>query len=168
MKKIMILNGAGRKNGSTSALVKAFIEGAESADNEVKEFFLQNMNIRGCIGCEGCTRNGGKCVQKDDMEQITEAFLWADVVVFASPIYWGTVTGVLKTAIDRLYAVQNKLGMDSFHRQYALFMTARGNYYDLAKPQFTIFENFMHWENLGEVLGAGKTAEAKALGESIR
>ena len=45
MKKIMILNGAGRKNGSTSALVKAFATGAESAGNEVREFFLQNMNI---------------------------------------------------------------------------------------------------------------------------
>ena len=167
MKKIMILNGAGRKNGSTSALVKAFTTGAESAGNEVREFFLQNMNIRGCIGCEGCTRNGGKCVQKDDMEHITEAFLWADVVVFASPIYWGTITGTLKTAIDRLYAVQNRLGIENFKKQMVLIMTSRGSYYDMGKQQFSMFEGFMKWDNLGELLGADKLNEARTLGESI-
>ena len=101
------------------------------------------------------------------MEQITAAFLWADVVVFASPIYWGTITGTLKTTIDRLYAVQNKLEIENFKKQMALIMTSRGNYYDMGKQQFSMFEGFMKWDNLGEILGADKLNEAKALGESI-
>ena len=52
-KKIVVLNGSPRKNGNTSALVKAFTEGAESAGHTVTEFFLDSMNIHGCKGCFG-------------------------------------------------------------------------------------------------------------------
>ena len=62
MARIVILNGSPRKNGKTASLVKAFIEGAESAGNEVRELYLQGMNIGGCLACEGCQRNGGNCV----------------------------------------------------------------------------------------------------------
>ena len=93
MKKILILNGSPRKNGSTASLIKAFTEGAEDAGNEVKDLYISGMNIGGCLACEACSRNGGQCVQKDDMEKVNEAYLWADVIVFASPMYWGTVLG---------------------------------------------------------------------------
>lgn len=171
MKKILILNGSPRKNGSTASLVKAFTEGAESAGNEVKEFYLQGMNIGGCLACEACSRNGGQCVQKDDMEKVNEAYLWADVIVFASPMYWGTVSGQLKVCIDRLYAVQNKIGYADMSKQYketAFIMTARGNYYQQALDFYGIFTNTMRWKDWGTVLGAGKEAQAKALGESIK
>ena len=87
LKKIVILNGAGKRSGNTASLIKAFTEGAENAGNEVREFYLQTMNIRGCMDCHGCARKtkGDKqpCVQKDDMQQIYDAYLDCDVVVFA-------------------------------------------------------------------------------------
>ena len=52
-KKIVILNGSPRRKGNTSALVKAFTDGAESVGHTVTEFFLDAMNIRGCKGCFG-------------------------------------------------------------------------------------------------------------------
>lgn len=58
MKKILILNGSPRKNGKTASLLNAFKEGAESAGNQVQEFYLQGMNIGGCLACEACSRNG--------------------------------------------------------------------------------------------------------------
>lgn len=164
MKKILILNGSPRKNGKTASLVKAFAEGAESAGNKVKELYLQGMNIGGCLACEGCQRNGGICVQKDDMQVVSEAFLWADVVVFASPQYWGTITGQLKIVIDRLYAV---LFGSPKVKQFVVIMTARGNMYEMTEDFFSIFTRFLSWQNLGNVLGAGKEAEARALGASI-
>jgi multimeric flavodoxin WrbA len=165
MAKIVILNGSPRKNGKTASLVKAFIEGAESVGNEVKELYLQGMNIGGCLACEGCQRNGGTCVQKDDMKIVSEAFLWADVVVFASPQYWGTITGQLKIVIDRLYAV---LFGSPKMKQFVVIMTARGNMYEMTEDFFSIFTRFLGWENLGNVLGAGKEVEAQALGASIK
>ena len=116
MRKILILNGAGKRNGNTAALIKFFREGAEAAGHEIKEFFLQNMNIHGCLDCQGCARKPSgdpqPCVQKDDMQQVYDAYAESDVVVFATPVYWFTVSGQLKLAVDRLYAIQRNHGFD--------------------------------------------------------
>ena len=164
MKKILILNGSPRKNGKTASLVKSFVEGAESSRNEIKELYLQGMNIGGCLACEACQSNGGTCVQNDDMLIVNEAFLWADVVVFASPQYWGTITGQLKIVIDRLYAL---LFGHPVQKKFVVIMTARGNVYDMTEDFFSIFTRFLAWENIGNVLGAGKEKEALELGASI-
>ena len=170
MKKILILNGSPRRSGRTASLVRAFAEGAESAGNEVRELYLDGMDIHGCRACEACSKNGGFCPQRDDMEQVNEAYLWADVVVFASPMYWGTFTGQLKTCIDRLYAVQNRIGYftPEATRETALIMTARGSYYQQALDFYHIFTQMLGWRDWGQVLGAGREGEARALGASIR
>ena len=104
MANILILNGASRKNGNTAMLIKAFTEGAVSAGNRIKEFYLQDMDIHGCFGCEGCSRAGKNaddpCVQKDDMSEINKAFVESEVVVLASPVYFWTISGTLKVAIE--------------------------------------------------------------------
>ena len=102
-KKIIILNGSPRKNGNTSALVNEFTKGAEEAGHTVTEFFLDKMNINGCKGCFGGGKNfNSPCVQKDDMIKIYQPYRDADVVVLATPLYYWTVSGQLKTAFDRL------------------------------------------------------------------
>ena len=88
-KKIVILNGSPRKTGNTSALIKAFTEGAESAGNTVTTFFLDGMNIHGCKGCfGGHSSQACTCVQKDDMDKIYPAVKESDVVVLATPLYY--------------------------------------------------------------------------------
>ena len=173
MKKIMILNGAGKKSGNTAALIKAFTEGAESSGNEVKEFYLQAMNIHGCLDCQGCARKPKgdlyPCVQKDDMEQIIDCYHQSDVIVFASPVYWFTITGTLKTAIDRLYAVQRNQGFDAPKKDTVLLMTS-GASPEMNPNPIHWYRTFstMGWTDLGMVLGTGKTMEAKKLGKSIK
>ena len=86
-RKIIVLNGAARKNGSTAKLVEAFSDGAESAGNQVKIFYLDGMEIHSCKGCLRAGKDSkSPCSQKDDMEQIYAEFEGADVVVFASPL----------------------------------------------------------------------------------
>ena len=170
MQKIVILNGAPKRNGNTASLVKAFSEGALESGNEVKEFYLNGLTIKGCLDCQGCARKErdaeNPCVQKDDMAQIYPAVAGADVIVFASPIYWWTFSGTLKTAIDRLYALQqNSLSMDK--KKTVLLMTAWGDDYDNPAEWYSLFEKWLGWENLGYVFGKGKEDEARALGKSI-
>lgn len=171
MANILILNGAPRKNGNTALLIKAFTEGAVSAGNRVQEFYLQDMNIHGCLGCEGCSRAGRNaddpCVQKDDMSEINKAFAESEVVVFASPVYFWTISGTLKVAADRLYAQLRSLGYGKFPRKSVLLMTAGGNDYSQAVRWYETFECNLGWTNLGEVLGVGKTREAEKLGASV-
>ena len=167
-KKIIILNGAARQNGNTAKLAQAFADGAISAGNEVKIFYLDGMNIHNCKGCLNAGKNSkSPCSQKDDMDNIYAEFEEADVVVFASPLYFWTVTGTLKTAADRLYAELECLGYGRFPKNSVLLMTADGGDYSQAVTWYRTYERNLGWKNLGEVLGKGKIKEAYQLGASV-
>ena len=167
-KKIIILNGAARKNGNTAKLAEAFAEGARSAGNEVKSFYLDDMNIHSCKGCLNAGKNSkSPCSQKDDMDKIYSEFEETDVIVFASPLYFWTVTGTLKTAADRLYAELECLGYGRFPKKSVLLMTADGGDYSQAVTWYRTYERNLGWKNLGEVLGKGKLKEAYQLGVSV-
>ena len=169
MKKIIILNGAGKKNGNTAALIKAFKEGA--AGNEITEFYLQTMNIHGCLDCQGCARKPAgvpdPCIQKDDMQQIYDAFIACDVVVFASPVYWFTISGQLKMAVDRLYAVQRNLGFDKVKKETVFLMTS-GAPAEMNPQAIAWYQTFeqMGWKSHGMALNDAN--EAKKIGEAMK
>ena len=158
MKKIVILNGSPRRNGNTSALVKAFTQGAESAGNTVTEFFLDSMEIHGCRGCFG-GHSGQECpcVQKDDMSQIYPAVKESDVVVLATPLYYWNMSGQIRTAIDRLFALEEGDGnlLRGHERASALLMAAEGNGFDDVLLYYNHLVEHLRWKNLGHVLAGG-------------
>ena len=170
MKKIVILNGAGKKNGNTAALIKAFREGAEAVGNTVTEFYLQSMNIKGCMDCQGCARKPAgdpqPCVQKDDMQQIYDAFNACDVVVFATPVYWFTISGQLKMAVDRLYAIQRNHGFDAAKKETVFLMTS-GAPAEMNPQPIAWYQTFEHmgWKSYGMALNDAGTA--KEIGAGI-
>lgn len=167
-KNVLILNGAARKNGNTAKLVRAFAEGARSAGHSVREFYLDGMNIHSCKGCLHAGLDPySPCTQKDDMDQVYAAFADCDVVAFASPLYFWTITGKLKTAADRLYAELECLGYGKFPRESVLLMTAGGADYSQAVTWYRTYECNLGWRNRGEVLGSGKTESAYQLGASL-
>ena len=167
-KSIVILNGAARKNGSTAKLIQAFSDGAKSAGHTVQEFYLDSMNIHSCKGCLQAARESrSPCSQKDDMEKIYSAFADCDVVVFASPGYFWTITGPLKTAADRLYAELECLGYSGFARESVLLMTADGGDYSQAVTWYRTYERNLGWKNRGEVLGKGEIKAAYQIGASL-
>lgn len=157
-KKIVILNGSPRRNGNTSALVHAFTQGAESAGHTVTEFFLDSMEIHGCKGCfGGLSDRDCPCVQQDDMKQIYPVVRDCDVVVLASPLYYWTLSGQLRTAIDRLFALeeggQNLLRGNG--KASALLMAAEGHGFDDAILYYDHLMEHLGWKNLGHVLAGG-------------
>ena len=104
--KIVILNGSPHREGPTSDMAGAFAEGAREAGHEVVSFQVAHMAIKGCMACEYCReKEKGVCVQKDDMQKIYPEILSADMVVFASPIYYFTLSAQLQAAIQRTYAI---------------------------------------------------------------
>ena len=103
--KITVLNGSPSKV-NTSAMVDAFVEGAEAAGHQVEVIHVGKMKIAGCLGCEYCHDKGaGQCIQKDDWQKVQPAYEDCDMVVFASPIYYFTMTAQLQAAIQRIYCV---------------------------------------------------------------
>ena len=157
-KKIVILNGSPRKNGNTSALVRAFTEGAESAGHTVTEFFLSGMDIHGCKGCfSGHSGRECPCVQRDDMDKIYPAVKGSDVVVLASPLYYWNMSGQLRTAVDRLFALEEGDGnlLRGNDRASALLMAAEGRSFEDAALYYDHLMEHLRWKNLGKVLCGG-------------
>ena len=181
-KKIVILNGSPRRNGNTSTLVKAFAEGAESAGNTVTEFFLDEMNIRGCRGCfGGHSSRECPCVQSDDMDKIYPAVRESDVIVLASPLYYWNMSGQIRTAVDRLFALEEGDGnrLRGHERASALLMSAEGNGFEDVLVYYNHLMEHLQWTNLGHVLAGGnmdagdiegkpEIQQACQLGKSIR
>ena len=109
MKKVLILEGSPRRKGNSAILCEEFAHGAEEAGCSVEKVHVAAKKIAGCLGCNACYRNGGACVQKDDMAEIREKMLAADVIVLASPIYFYSMTAQMKAVIDRSYAFYQQL-----------------------------------------------------------
>lgn len=113
--KVLVIIGA-KKNGNTDKLVKRFIEGAVSAGHEVDtEYLFTKKDVHGCIDCQSCKRNGGVCVWKDDLAPMLEKVLAADVLVFASPVYYFSISSQLKMFMDRTYAIIEKIRDKKFY-----------------------------------------------------
>ncbi len=159
-KEIIILNGSPRKSGNTSALTAAFKKGAEESGNTVTEFFLDSMNIHGCKGCFCGGKNpDSPCVQKDDMDKIYSAYKEADIVVLATPLYYWTISGQLKCAFDRLFAVA-ECDPDYLNpkKESVLIMAAEGHGFEESEYWYDRLEKHLGWKSLGKVLCGGVMA----------
>lgn len=171
-KKIIILNGSPRLKGNTAMLCDAFAKGAESAGHTVTRFDLQRMKIHGCLGCmKGGKDPASPCVQKDDMEQIYPAYKDADLVVLASPMYYWSVSGQLKTAFDRLFAVAEcNPDYANPRKECALIMAAEGNSPDNWKPALDYYHalmGFLGWTDKGQVLAGGVLEAGAVAGKPV-
>lgn len=104
MKNIVVVIGSPRKNGNTEILANAFINGAREAGNNVNVISVNGQKIGGCTGCNYCYKNAQhNCVQNDGMTQIYAQLALADIIVFATPVYFYGVSSQLKCLIDRLH-----------------------------------------------------------------
>ena len=106
-KKVVVLSTSLRTNSNSELLAKSFVDGAKDSGNEVKYISLKNKDIRFCIGCLACQKTG-HCVIKDDVADIMNNVLEAEVVVWATPIYYYEMSGQKKTLIDRLNPMYSK------------------------------------------------------------
>ena len=103
--KIVVLQGSPRKMGNTQFLVEGFKEGAEKVGHSVEILNVGNMKVAGCLGCEYChTKGNGECVQKDEMQNLYPRLMEADMIVFASAVYYFNFTGQLQNVISRFYS----------------------------------------------------------------
>ena len=103
-KQVLILSGIPRKGGNSDLLCDEFLRGAREAGNQVEKIRVAEKKIGYCSGCYYCQKSGGVCAKKDDMLEILQKMIDADVIVFASPVYFYSIDAQLKTLIDRTVA----------------------------------------------------------------
>lgn len=99
-KKVLILSSSPRRGGNSETLAASFAKGAKEAGNEVEIIYLREKQYGFCKGCFACHKLG-HCVIKDDAAKIVAKMHDADALVFASPVYYYSVSGQLKTLLDR-------------------------------------------------------------------
>ena len=99
-KKVVVLSTSPRKNSNSEALAKAFARGAAEAGNDVEIIRMREKKVEFCRGCFACQKTG-MCLIKDDMAEIVPKMEQADVLAFATPIYYYAMSGQMKTLLDR-------------------------------------------------------------------
>jgi len=158
-KNILILSGSPRKNGNTDRLVAAFKESAEAEGKSVTVFRTADLTIAACLGCSHCADGNGNCVHKDDMGAILDVFRTADAVVFASPVYWFSVSAQLKLAIDRTNAVPSD---KTSIKRCALLLPFADESEDTANGAIVMYGymlEYREWEDAGMIIVPGVEAK---------
>lgn len=99
-KRVLVFSASPRKGGNSDLLCDQFVTGAQEVGHQAEKIFLKDKKINYCTGCGACF-GGKKCSQKDDMTEVLEKMVSADVIVMATPVYFYTMNGQMKTLIDR-------------------------------------------------------------------
>lgn len=171
--KIVVLMGSPNVNGSTKLMVNSFIKGAKESGHEVQCFDVAKMNIHPCFGCIACGYNG-PCVQKDDMENLKKEILSADMLVFATPLYYYGFSAQLKIVIDRFCAVNGD--MQRKRLKSALLAVAWNSdswTFEALLNHYKTLVRYLNFKDCGTVLGKGcgtpsMTAHSKYLEEAYK
>jgi multimeric flavodoxin WrbA len=104
-KNVLILKGSPRREGNSAILAEQVAAGAKEAGGQVETVYLHELDIQPCDACDTCQAGDIDCVIEDDMQALYPKVRAADAVVYASPIYWFSVSAQLKLFIDRCYAM---------------------------------------------------------------
>ena len=153
--KIVILFGSPNRSGSTGILTDEFTKGAEEKGHEVERIDVCHMNVHPCLGCVKCGYEG-PCVQKDDVELIRQNLLRADMVVFATPLYYYGMSAQLKAVVDRFCAYNSSLNRR--HLKSALLTVAWNAddwTFEALEAHYRTLVRYINFEDRGMVLGYG-------------
>lgn len=118
-KKVLALSASPRRGGNSDLLCDQFIKGSLEAGLSAEKIFLKDKGINYCTGCGVCF-NGKGCSQKDDMGEILEKMVEADVIVMATPVYFYTMNAQMKTLIDRTCPRYTEIS----HKEFYFIVTA--------------------------------------------
>ena len=100
--KVLMLNGSPRENGNIALAFREMEQVFEENGVEYENILLGRMDVRGCIACETCRKNG-KCVFNDVVNELAVKFEAADGLVIGSPVYYGSANGTIMSALQRLF-----------------------------------------------------------------
>jgi NAD(P)H-dependent FMN reductase len=179
--RAVVVEASPRRDGSSVTLARSFIEGLrEGGEAEVAELFLNDMDVRPCIGCWKCLemREPG-CVIEDDMARVYPLLRAADLIVFATPIYWWHIAGQMKVFLDRLEGLLAGGGLNNLSgKALVLILTHLTEDPDGVGLAVRMFRSIAGWagmsldvvrycSDVGHVSGSGeKLEEARRLGRS--
>lgn len=155
--KIVVITGSPRRKGNSFAITDAFVKAAEAKGNSVTRFDAAFMKIGGCHACMTCFKTGKACSFDDDFNQIAEAVLKADAVVYTMPVYWYSIPSQIKGVIDRIFSLVVG-GKDISGKKCALITCCEESdmtVMDGVRIPLERSAKLLKWQMVGEVLVPG-------------
>ena len=153
--KIVVLQGSPNKKGSTFILADCFHQGAEAAGHTVEMIDVAHAKIHPCTGCIHCGYEG-PCVQKDDVESIRKKILDADMLVFASPLYYYGMSAQLKILIDRFCAFNSSIQRKGMKSALLTVAWNSGSWtFEALEAHYKTLVRYLNLTDMGMVLGYG-------------
>lgn len=158
-KNILVLTGSARVGGNSDLLADAFVKGALEAGHSVSRFRAGKSHIIGCRGCDECYSkgSGSPCVTRDDFDALSELYKSADVIVYASPLYWYSFPSNLKAAMDKMYALIRG-GFEMAIKESVLLACCEDNdpaAFDGMVRSYELIGSYRKWKDAGRVLVCG-------------
>ena len=171
---VLAINGSPRNEQScTYQMLAPLLEGMRSAGATTEVVHLGKLEIKHCLGCFLCwVRTPGKCAQKDDMDELLEKYVQADMLIFGTPLYHYTMSGLMKNFIDRTLPVHEPWLVEDpehqgwsrhpnrFDKKHSMLLVSPCGF-----PEFDYFEPLLHYFHflaekmkfnyLGEILRPG-------------
>ena len=156
---ILVLTGSPRRNGNSAHLAEQFIKGAQESGHNVFRFDCAMHDVHPCRACNACGMDG-PCVLKDDFGIIRQRIIDADMVVFATPMYYFGISAQMKRVIDRFYAINGRI--KGHAKKAAFIMTYADTSTKEAEPMLMHYRTLMDylgWQSVGEVVAPGVWTE---------
>lgn len=152
---IVVLQGSPNRRGSTYLLADSFRQGAASAGHTVEIIDVAHANVHPCIGCVHCGYEG-PCVQKDGTDDIRRKILDADMLVFATPLYYYGMSAQLKTLVDRFCAFNSSLTRKRMKSALlAVAWNSDGWTFEALEAHYKTLVRYLAFKDMGMVLGGG-------------
>ncbi len=154
--RIVTLLGSPRSNKNSATIAGRFVETATGLGAETRSFELNRLTYRGCQGCYACKKVSERCVLADDLTDVLAAVEEADVVVLATPVYYGDVTAQLKGFIDRSYSylkpdyLTNSQPSRPGSKKLVFVITQGNPDEELFADIFPRYERFLKWMGFAE------------------
>ena len=160
--EILGINGSPRSKGNTEILLDAVLAGAKEAGATISSVKLRDLDVSPCRACDACKRTG-KCIQKDDMQDLLLKMESSDVWIMGTPVYWWGPTAQLKAFIDRWYGINRDFFKD---RKAVLVIPLGSSNPRTAQHVLGMFEDifsYLGMKQIGTLLAPGvyERGEAK-------
>ena len=177
-KKVLVFSASPRRGGNSDLLCDQFMLGAQQVGHHAEKIFLKDKKINYCTGCGTCLNGEKSCPQKDDMAEVLDKMIAADVIVMATPVYFYTMCAQMKTLIDRTCSRYTEISNKEF---YFIVTAADGSKRTMERTLegFRAFTSCLSgakekgiiygtgaW-NMGEIKGKPAMKEAYEFGKAI-
>jgi multimeric flavodoxin WrbA len=149
MMRASAILGSPRKRGVTTTLATEFMQQLEKKGADTQVFHLNEMRFKGCQGCQKCKTRSGSCILEDDLTPALKSLQEADILVFATPVYYWDVSGQFKLFVDRTWSLVKMDYETNPHPTYiekgkrALLITSQGAVEDKHKDVAQKYAGFL-------------------------